>query len=361
MSRFPNRRDLLAAGAAALAMPTMPAMSQDLRSLRALAQARGVVFGCAAASYEFRDADFPPLLAREAGQLVPEYEMKRHVLEPQPGAYDFSGLDALFGFAARSGQTMRGHPLVWYASNPPWLAPALAARRDEKLMTDHIHRVLTRYRGRMASVDVVNEAIAPDGSGLRPSPWLAAFGPGYIDTAFHAARDADPDIRLVYNDFGCESGANDRFRATTLHVLDGMLARHTPINALGMQAHLAAFGPRVDQRKLRDFLNEVRARGLAILVTELDVEDSGGSSDPAVRDQAAADEARRFLDVVLDNPATVAVLTWGLTDRYIDPPDDWKLKLMGWKPRKLPFDAQLRRKPLSDAMAQSFSARKLAY
>ena len=122
-----------------------------------------------------------------------------------------------------------------------------------------------------------------------------------------------------------------------------------------MQGHLSAFGPKVDQRKLRAFLNEVRARGLAILVTELDVEDTGGPSDTAVRDRAVADEARRFLDVVLDYPATVAVLTWKLSDRYVDPPDDWKLKLMGWRSRKTPYDAQMQRKPLWDALAQSFA------
>ncbi len=35
----------------------------------------------------------------------------------------------------------------------------------------------------LSSVDVVNEAIRPDGTGHRPSLWLDAFGPGYIDTA----------------------------------------------------------------------------------------------------------------------------------------------------------------------------------
>jgi endo-1,4-beta-xylanase len=144
-------------------------------------------------------------------------------------------------------------------------------------------------------------------------------------------------------------------------LLDGLLARRVPVDALGLQGHLWAFGDRVDQRKLRDFVQEVRARGLALLVTELDVDDSGGPSDIALRDRAVADEARRFLDVVLDCPATSAVLAWNLSDRYVDPPEGWKLKLLRWRFRKTPYDAQMRRKPLWDAMAASFAGRRIAY
>lgn len=350
-----DRRSFLATGAAALAVP---AHAQEQRALKTIAAAKGIVFGTAAASYELKHADFTPTLAREAAQLVPEYEMKRDALEPVRGQYDFSGLDALYDFARRNGQSLRGHPLVWHAANPSWLAPALLARRDEKLMTDFIQTLMRRYD--MASVDVVNEAIAEDGNGLRPSPWLTAFGPSYIDMAFRAARAANPRTRLVYNDYGCEQGPNDRFRATTLKLLDGLIARGTPIDALGLQGHLSAFGAKVDQRKLRDFLAEIRARGLDVLVTELDVWDTGGPSDVASRDRAVADEARRFLDVVLDCPATKAVLTWSLSDRYIDPPDEWKLKLTGWRYRKLPYDAQMRRKPLWTALAQSFAGRRVS-
>ena len=307
------------------------AQAQDVRSLKSIAAAKNLVFGTAAASYELKDADFTAALLRDAGQVVPEYEMKRAALQPRPGQYDFTGLDMLFGHAARGGMTLRGHPLVWYYANPPWLKAALAARRDEKLMTSHIETLLRRYQ--LSSVDVVNEAIAPDGSGLRPSLWLEAFGPGYIDMAFHAARAANPKTRLVYNDFGCEWGRNDRFRAQQLKLLDGMIKRGTPIDALGLQGHLSAFGPKVDQPKLRAFLNEVHARGLAVLVTELDVDDSGGPPDAASRDRAVADEARRFLDVVVDFPNTVAVLTWNLSDRYVDPPDEAPLKALGWRYR----------------------------
>lgn len=351
---------MLAGSAAVLAAPA----TAQSASLKGLAASRGLIFGSAAATYELKDSDFVTALTRDAAQLVPEYEMKRDVLEPEPGHYDFSDLDRLFAFAARNGLSMRGHTLVWYYANPPWLSPMLGARRDERLLTRHVQTVLNRYP--MMSVDVVNEALAPPGEeqrtdGLRPSPWLDAFGPGYIDLAFHAARAADPKVQLVYNDWGFEQGAaeNDRFRARTLHLLDGLLKRRVPIDALGIQGHLSAFGNKVDQRKLAGFLREIQARGLAVLITELDVDDTGGPSDMEARDRAVADEARRFLDVALATSATKAVLTWNLSDRYVDPPDEWKLKLAGWRYRKTPYDAAMRKKPLWQALAQSFSGRRI--
>jgi endo-1,4-beta-xylanase len=359
-----TRRALLAAAAGGLATPTFaqaPAFAQP-GGLAAVAAAHGILFGMAAASYEFRDADFAPLLARQAAILVPEYEMNRHVVEAQPGVYDFSGIDALIGFARTRGMAFRGHPLIWYAANPPWLEDAVLARRDEKLITDYIAALAGRYRGRMQSLDVVNEALAQDGSGLRQTFWLKAFGPGYLDTAFHAARAADPTALLVYNDYGCEAEtpASEKLRANCLKLLDGLIARGAPVQAFGMQGHLSAFGPKVDQKKLWGFMQEIEARGLTILVTELDVDDGDGPSDFAIRDRAVADEARRFLDVVLTSRKVNTVLTWGLSDRYADPPDSLRLKLTGWRYRKFPFDADLKPKPLVGALAAAFSARRPA-
>jgi endo-1,4-beta-xylanase len=351
-----TRRALLAAGLGGFIAPAFA----QAQSLASLAAGRRLIFGTAAATYELRDADFPPLLAREAAMLVPEYEMKRHVVEPEPGRYDFSGIDTLMAFARAHGMAFRGHPLVWYNANPPWLEEAVSGSRNEKLLTGYITALAGRYRGRMHSLDVVNEALAQDGSGLRQSFWLKTFGPSYIDMAFHAARAADPGVLLVYNDYGCEPGdaAGDRLRANCLTLLDGMLARGVPVQALGMQGHLSAFGPKVDQAKLRNFLAEIAARKLVLLVTELDVDDEGGAWDVAARDRAVADEAARFLDVVLDSPNLQAVLTWGLSDRYADPPDSLHLKMMGWRDRKFPYDSSLAAKPLRAALASAFSGRR---
>jgi endo-1,4-beta-xylanase len=212
------------------------------------------------------------------------------------------------------------------------------------------------------SLDVVNEALAQDGSGMRPSFWLQAFGPGYLDMAFHAARAANPEALLVYNDYGCEAEtqACAKLRANCLTLLDGMIGRGVPVQAVGLQGHLSAFGARVDQKRLHAFVQEIEARNLAILVTELDVDDEGGSWDANLRDAAVADAAARFLDVMLDSRALKAVLTWGLTDRYADPTDSLHLKLMGWRDRKFPYDTALRPKPLRAALARAFSGRRAA-
>ena len=327
--------------------------------LRYRAAKRGLYYGTAAGSYQLHDVDFRQALEREANMLVPEYELKRLIVEPQPGQYDFSGADELLTFAQAHGMKMRGHTLVWYAANPPWLEGTVLAAHNDAILSDYIAAVAGHYRGRIHSWDVVNEAIHPDdgrSDGLRHCFWLERFGPAYIDLAYQAAKQADPDALLVYNDWGCEGGEpwNDRFRAATLKFLAGALARKVPIEALGLQGHLNAFGPGVDQRKLRAFLDEVRGMGLNILVTEHDVDDSGGPTDVAVRDRAVADASGRFLDVVLDNEATLAVLTWGLTDRYLKTNSGLRATRAGYSPRKLPMDANLARKPMWGAIAKAF-------
>jgi endo-1,4-beta-xylanase len=361
-----SRRKLLGGAASAAGLP---AWAQELRgslagdsgaTLRGAAAQRGIVYGCAVNTAELREKDFAAALAREAAILAPEYEMKRAIIEQIPGRYDFSGCDAILAFASDHGMLFRGVPLVWHKRNPDWLEETARQSRDETLITGFIAKTAGHFRGRVHSWDVVNEAIAPeDGRAdkLRNSFWLQVYGPGYIDLAYHAARAADPGALLVYNDWGCELGAdwNDRFRAATLDFLEHALARGVPIDGLGLQGHMRAFGTPVDQKKLATFLAQVKSMGLRILVTEHDVDDSGGPSDVVLRDRAVADASRRFLDVTIEAGA-IAVLTWGLSDRFLDAPG-WSARLAGYQPRMLPLDSSLNRTAMWHAMVAGFAAR----
>jgi endo-1,4-beta-xylanase len=362
-SRRAVLHSLCAAGAGAASPawadnPVLRASIIEEGSLRSAASHHGILYGAAVNTTEIGDAGFASVLAREAAVLVPEYEMKRAIVEPTRDAVDLSACDAIMSFAHTHNMLMRGHPLVWHKRNPDWLEEAVRSTRDETLLTSYIEKICGHFRGHMHSWDVVNEAIAP-GDGrtdrLRRSFWLEVFGPGYVDLAFHAARAADPGALLVYNDWGCELGAvwNDHFRAATLDFLARALARGVPIGALGLQGHLTASGTPVDQRKLATFLSQVKALGLKLLVTEHDVDDSGGPSDIAVRDRAVADASRRFFDVVLE-AQPIAVLTWGLSDRFLDPPG-LRAQLAGYWPRMLPLDRNFARKPMWRAMMDVFT------
>jgi endo-1,4-beta-xylanase len=327
-------------------------------TLRAAASTRGILYGSAVASHELRDEQFAGALAREAAILVPEYEMKRAIIEASQGQYDFSGCDRIVEFARGYHMQFRGHPLLWHKRNPDWLEETVKTTRDETLITGYVEKIAGHFHGRAHSWDVVNEAIAPEDGrpdNLRKTFWLDAFGPLYIDIAYHAARAADPEALLVYNDWGCELGApaNDRFRAATLQFLEQALARGVPIDALGLQGHMRAFGTPVDQQKLRAFLDRVKALGLRILVTEHDVEDSGGPSDIGARDRAVADASRRFLDVMVGAGA-IAILTWGLTDRFLAS-SGWRASLAGYEPRMLPLDSDLKPTPMWHAMVAVFT------
>lgn len=352
-----TRRTLLRTAAGASLLPAgSTAASPQLSGLAGQARSSGILYGCATSLYQLDDEAFRAALRREAAILVPEYEMKRDKIEAARGRLDFSAVDGLLKFANSNRMRLRGHPLVWHKANPAWLEQAVLSSRDERLLTDYVTAVASHYRGKLHSLDVVNEALNSESArrdGLRETFWLKAFGPSYIDTAYYAAREADPSLTLAYNDWGCEmAGAgNDRMRALTLDFLEGALARKIPIHAYGMQGHIAAFGQPVDQRKLRDFLEALKAMNLRLFITELDVYDTTENTDVALLDRAVGEASARFLDVALDYADTV--LTWGLSDKFLDAPT-WRQRLRGYAPRMLPLDSDMQRKAMWRAMADAF-------
>jgi endo-1,4-beta-xylanase len=86
--------------------------------------------------------------------------------------------------------------------------------------------VAGRYRGQAAAWDVVNEAVTDQADGLRGGLWMEALGAGYIDTAFHLAREADPAAPLFLNDYGLERADK---RRVFLSLAEDLLRRGAPL------------------------------------------------------------------------------------------------------------------------------------
>lgn len=350
-----SRRAVLAGAAGLPLLGFAPGEAMKDRAGRA-----GMLFGAAVrASHLRQDAAFRAAVTRECSVVTPELELKWAWLEPQRGQLSFTDADEIAAFAARTGKAMHGHALLWHLSIAPWAAEALAGQPDWTIVRRFLASVIPRYGEVTTTWDVVNEPMEMGHrmDGLRPSPYLQAFGPDYIRRALEDARTFTPHAKLFINEFGLDYDfpvERDK-RYLLLKLLEGLKKAGAPIDGLGMQAHLElAKQEHFDPRALAQFFNDVGGLGLEIRISELDVKEAEASLPVAQRDARVADAARRYLDVAMANRAVGTIGCWGLTDRY-----SW-LEAPGGAAgpnRGLPLDSTLRQKPLYRAIADAYGLR----
>lgn len=357
-----DRRTLLASGAAILGgAASTAAPAPTTPGLHRLAQRRNRFFGSAV--HQGQLAGDPAVMARvvaECGMVVGEAAFKWDALRPRPDRFDFSAADAFTDWAARNALQVRGHTLLWHKGNPDWLADALTPASGERLLETHIRTVAGHFRRSLVHWDVANEVVWPADekpAGFRDSAWYRALGPAMLDIAFGACAATDPAALRLLNEDQIDYAwpAHERKRGAVLELLAGLRARGVPVQGLGIQAHLEAGVPELDQKALERFCADVASLGLRIVITEFDVRDNRLAADPVLRDAAVAAHARAYLDAVLPSPAVLGVLSWGLTDRRSWLNDELP-RADKLPQRALPLDAQLRRKPLWAAIAGAYDA-----
>jgi endo-1,4-beta-xylanase len=336
-------------------------------SLGAHGAAHGLLYGCAVNMNALgADAAYAALVREQARIVVAENAMKWGALRPSAEGFNFDQADALVAFAESNRMKIRGHNLAWHQNNPKWLEATATKENARELLVTHIETVAGRYAGRMHSWDVVNEAIrVEDGraDGLRNSMWLRLIGEDYIELAYKTAREADPQALLTYNEYGIEpeTREGEQKREAVIEMLRRMVARRVPVDAVGVQSHIAAAvvagetGVQVGAGLMR-FIGAVRELGLQVFVTEMDVNDRALGAEIAGRDAAVAAAYRQYLGLVLGDPAVKAVLTWGITDRYTwlgheEGRADGKLE------RPLPFDTEGKAKAAFFAAREAFDQR----
>lgn len=352
----------IATGITVTGAPT--SLRANTNSLGEIAASRGFLYGSPIRlSSLATDRVYSEIVDRECTLYVCA-EMHWRLVAPNPESTNFSIIDAAYKWASEHAKKFRGHALVWHAQTPAWFAELPDRTAAEQALTHHIRTMCRHFAGRVQSWDVVNEAIQNSGrpDGLRKTVFLEKIGPEYIDIAFRTAREADPRALLVLNEFDIEYDIPDHRNRQRylLNLIDGLQRRRVPIDAIGFQSHLNwAKNPYFNPRLLADYVAELTNRGLKIMVTEMDVVDRGAPSSIAIRDAEVAAIYKRYLEVMLENRALVAVITWGLTDR-----DSWITRgdkpafrrTDGLPPRPLPFDAEYEPKPCYYAIAQAFQA-----
>jgi GH35 family endo-1,4-beta-xylanase len=260
---------------------------------------------------------------------------------------------------------IHGHTLVWHAQTNDWFYRDGDKDLAIERMKQHIHTLVGRYKGKIYSWDVVNEAINdrgdPTSENLRNSGWLKAIGPEFLTLAFKFAHEADPEAVLYYNDYSIERGDK---HASSMLLLKRLMAEGAPIQGVGIQGHWSTDNIPFDE--IDKAISDYASLGLKVSVTELDVTIRGSSggqfgrrfgrrreitppSGEDLKNQAEA-YAKLFAIFKKHEDEIERVTFWGLHDRRT-----WRF---GQHP--LLFDGERQPKPAYKAIVDVVSHSKTA-
>ncbi|MGN9768235.1 endo-1,4-beta-xylanase [Micromonospora sp. SD12] len=302
-------------------------------TLGASAAEKGRYFGAAVAAHKLSDTTYVGILNREFNSVTPENEMKIDATEPQQNQFTFTNADRIVNHARANGMQVRGHTLAWHSQQPAWMQN-MSGTALRAAMLNHVTQVATHYRGKIHSWDVVNEAFADGSTGARRDSNLQRTGNDWIEAAFRAARTADPNAKLCYNDYNTDDWTHAKTQAVYTMVRD-FKQRGVPIDCVGLQSHFNSASPYPGN--YRTTLSSFAALGVDVQITELDIEGSGSS------------QATTYRNVVTDCLAVTrctGITVWGIRDT-----DSWRAS-----GTPLLFDGNGNKKPAYDATLSALNA-----
>jgi GH35 family endo-1,4-beta-xylanase len=216
----------------------------------------------------------------------------------------------------------------------------VSQEEDEIVMRlkNHVTTIVTHYKGKVISWDVVNEAIStatldnPNNwkdslrrksrggdIGNEQISWYDAIGPEYVEIAFKAARDADPDAKLYYNDFNLNNADKARAVYNMVKDINGRFPNYGGrplIDGIGMQSHHhLGTNPATVEASIQLF----KSLGVEISISELDIQNvnyaDGKAQVPDDWRQVQAQQYAAMFKIFISHKDAIARVTfWGLDD-----------------------------------------------
>jgi endo-1,4-beta-xylanase len=278
------------------------------------------------------------ILKRHYAIVTAENDMKPDHLAPanNPGSvsvnwgYRFGTADIIVNNAITEGLKVHGHTLIWHSQSPAWLAAG-----GEDYLNKFVTDVVDHFKGKLISWDVVNEAFR-DGldesdaanwknclrgyDNPNGSPWYKSMGPDYIEKAFLAARAADPDAMLYYNDYSLNNAAKSLAVYNMVSEINSKypdVGGRPLIDGIGMQSHHHI---NTDPQTVDTAIKLFALLGVEVSITELDIcaADYSNVKLGPWDDNAARLQAQKYaamFRVFKENAEHIARVTfWGLDD-----------------------------------------------
>lgn len=242
--------------------------------------------------------------------------------EPRRGEPDTARLQLTARWFRDRGVALKGHPLVWHTVQPDWLL-GLPLDEVERLQRERIRREVHDFDGLIDTWDAINEVVIMpvfDNGDNAITPLARAKGRiAMIRMAFEEARAANPNVKLVLNDFDLSTAYEC--------LIEGVLEAGIPIDAIGLQTHMhqGYWG----EDAVLATVDRFARYGLPLHLTEtslvsghlmpadiVDLNDYQIPEWPSTPEgeERQADELVRHYRSLVAHPSVEAITYWGLTD-----------------------------------------------
>jgi endo-1,4-beta-xylanase len=308
-------------------------------------------------------------LAAQYNAIEPGNVMKMPTLEPSNGVYNFTKTDQVVSFAVTNGQHVTATAPLWFDSIPNWvLNGGYTGVQLDQIMHDYILAIMQHYRDKYPGVvdhwSIVSEAT--HGSGIWSNipgtgiPGLkvpisytdnGAANTAWIIKAYQYARQADPSVKLCYDDYGGEGTGGV---SADVYTIVSYLKSQGLLDCVGLEGQWEGSGVKgiPSTSSIISNINQLGALGLDVYFSQMEI---GVPSSDGVSANNPADlitqgnEYGALLSACLSTTACKAFYTWGLSDKYA----------FCWNPgwcAPLPYDSNFNPKPAYDALAAALKA-----
>jgi endo-1,4-beta-xylanase len=230
-------------------------------------------------------------------------------VEPELGVFNYTEGTIVTSLAARDKQMLRCHNLVWHSQLADWVtADTWDVANMTAMLTEHVRREASHWKGQCYAWDVVNEGLNDDGT-YRNSTFYEVLGDDYFKIAFATAAQADPDAKLYYNDYNIEKPGPkaDGAKRIVQLIKDAGLR----IDGVGLQSHFTVGRtPSLDDQIAA--MEGYTALGVDVAITELDVRVALPANDSGLAGQKAA--YRDTVGACMQVDRCVGITVWDFYD-----------------------------------------------
>lgn len=263
-----------------------------------------------------------------------------------PGAnslsWNYTEADALCDFAVSKGIKVHANHLTWHAdgaiaahvkaiaTNNPGNEKAKLSEYLKEYIPAVMNHFDVKYPGLVISWNVMNEAVwaaghdGHTGGSAKESLWATWFTlDEFFELTFTAARKANPNCKLFFNDFDLET-SNSSQADTYMNCINNLAAKNIMVGTPAVQVKVDGVGFQFhtvvgqDLNAARTKMKRFADAGLLLCLTELDATITGTTYTPAM----AQTQAQFFYDIFVNYERAVpkslrwGVMFWTVTDRY---------------------------------------------